>query len=95
VEPKLSSLLKTEVLHGVRHVNYIAVDAGRFQRLVEKSPGGADEGATLSVFLIARRLADEKQFASSGAFAENGLSGVLVEVAAAAFGGGATQRCQI
>src|SRR5215510_12551307 len=44
VEAPLAARLVLEVLHGVGDVDFIPLDAGRFERLVEHLAGGTDEG---------------------------------------------------
>ena len=48
-----------EVLDDIGDVDLRAVDARRFECLVEHAAGGADEGKALLVLLVAGLLADE------------------------------------
>ena len=89
VESAFAAHLDAEVFHRVRDVNCAAIDAGRFERLVQKPTGRTDEGAALQVLLISRSLAHENQFACAGSFPEDRLGGVFVEIATSAPVGGA------
>ena len=80
----LAARLVLEVLHGVGDVDVRAVDARRLERAVEHLARGADEGAPGKILLVARLLADQHQGRIGRAFAEHGLGGVLVKVAARA-----------
>lgn len=62
-----------EMLDGVGDVNFFAVDAGFYQRVVEQLACGTDERFSGLVFLVAGLLADENKLAVLRAFAENGL----------------------
>ena len=61
------------------------------ERLVEQRAGGADEGMAAQVFFVAGLLADEHHRRRRLALAEDGLRGVLPEVAGRAAGGGGLQ----
>src|SRR6516165_6199444 len=58
VEAPLAARLVLEMLHGVGDVDFIPLDAGRFERLVEHLAGGAHEGQSGQIFLVARLLTD-------------------------------------
>ncbi len=73
-----------EVLHRVGDVHVVHGDAGRLDRVVKHTPGGADERMTFAVFAVAGLLADEHRRGAALAFTENRLRRVLVEIAAAA-----------
>ena len=60
------------------------VDAGLREGAVEQLAGRADERAAGEILLVARLLADEHDARVERAFAEHGLGGVLVEMAAGA-----------
>src|SRR5688572_6391128 len=49
VQAPLAAQLPLEVLHGVRDVKMLAVDAGSFERPVEEPPRRADEGQAFLV----------------------------------------------
>jgi len=72
------------VLHGVGDVDVAALNAGRFEGLVENLAGRTDKGETRQILLVARLLADEHERGIGRTFAEHGLRRVLVEIAAGA-----------
>src|SRR5688572_32919314 len=84
VNAPLAALFELEVFDGVGDVDFAAVDADFFQDLVEHRAAGADERLARAIFLIARLLADEHDARVGGTFAEDGLRGELVQVAALA-----------
>ena len=84
VQSTFAARLVLEVLHGVGDVERGPVEAGRFQCAVEHLAGGADKGAAQRILLVARLLADQHQGGIGRTFAEHGLGGVLVKVAARA-----------
>ena len=84
VDPALASRLPLEVLHGVRHVDLLAVEPGVGDRLVEDPARGSDERLASLVLLVARLLADHHQPRGGGTGAEDGLGGALPQTAAAA-----------
>jgi hypothetical protein len=57
----------------VGDVDLVSRDAGRLQRAVEESAGGADERVTFDVLTVAGLFADDEQRRVSAAFAEDGL----------------------
>src|SRR5262249_46382450 len=81
VEPAFAPRLPSEVFDGVRDVNIVARNACLIQRVVEKSPGGANEWVALLVLFITRYFAQQNHVSSAGSLAENGLCGVPVQIA--------------
>ena len=73
-----------EVLDGVGDVRVFAGDSGGVEGAIEESPCRTDEWPSGLVFGVARLLADENDPGRARPFAEYGLGGVLVKVAAAA-----------
>ena len=76
VQPPLAAQLPLEVLHRVGDVEVLAIDAGRLERAVEQPAGGADEGQSLLVLLVARLLAHQHHPRVRVAGAEHRLRGV-------------------
>lgn len=56
---------------------------------------GPDERLTLQIFSVPGLLADQHEGRTNKSFAENGLRGILVEITAAAAGGGTFQGRQV
>ena len=94
MDPPLARRLPLEVLHGVRHVDGLAIDTRLRERLVEDTTRGSDEGAACAILLIPRLLADEDDARLSLALAEHGLRPGLPEVAGAAMRRGLAVRPQ-
>ena len=65
--------LPLEVLDHVGHVSASAFDAGGLDRAVEQPAGGPDEGSSLAILGVARRLAHEHDLRVLGALSEDGL----------------------
>jgi hypothetical protein len=63
------------MLHGVRDVDFVAVDAGLFETLIQKLACGTDEGLAFDVFAVSGLFADEDQSGARFAFSKNGLRG--------------------
>jgi hypothetical protein len=85
VNPPLAARLPFEMLHGVGDVHVAAWDPRVLERLVEHRTGRADKGRPLTIFLIARLLADKHYARVFGPRTENDLGGGFVQVAPAAF----------
>jgi hypothetical protein len=83
------------MLHGVRDVDFVAVDAGLFETLIQKLACGTDEGLAFDVFAVSGLFADEDQSGARFAFSKNGLRGVLIQRAAFAVGRRFSERIQI
>jgi hypothetical protein len=82
-----------EMLHGIGDVNFIAGHAGLRERLVEDLPRRSHERMARSILLIPWLLTDEQDLRVRRSFAEDRLSGSLVEIAAGAgFSGCAQSR---
>lgn len=87
VDAAFSARFPFEMLHGIRDVHFLAIDAGILEGFVEKLSSGADEWFAFEIFLTAGLLADENYFRlRTAAFAENRLSGVLPEITRFAIG---------
>src|SRR5205085_10238468 len=86
VEPALAAArrLPFEVLHDVGHVDLGPIDAGLAEGAVEEPSRRTDERRALAILLVARLLTDEHDRRARGPFAEDGLRGARVEVAARA-----------
>jgi hypothetical protein len=91
VDSPCAAGLEFEMFHRVGDVDGGAVDADLFEGAVEELAGGADEGFAGEVFLVAGLFADEHDGGGGGAFAEDDLGGVAVEVTALAFFGGGAE----
>src|SRR5205085_6925646 len=85
VDAPLAPRLPLEMLHGVGDIHLMARNARSVQRLVEHRAGGADKRRALTVFLVARLLADKHHACLVWTGAEDDLRGRFVEIAAAAF----------
>src|SRR5439155_1461925 len=94
VEAPLPGRTPLEVLHGVRHVDGLAIDTRLRERLVKDTTRGSDEGAACAILLIPRLLADEDDARLSLALAEHGPGPGLPEVAGAAMRRGLAVRPQ-
>ena len=88
VEAALALGFKFEVFDGVGEVEFLAVEAGFFEGLVEEFTGRADEGTAGDVLLIAGLFADDHDAGIGWAFAEDGLGGGFVEGTVTTGGGG-------
>ena len=69
------------MLHGVGHIDELAIDARLFERAIEQPAGGTHERPPGSVLLIARLLAEEDGARGVQAFAEDGLRSAFVQIA--------------
>jgi hypothetical protein len=74
----------TDVLHHLCQVDQLAIDARLLQGAAEQLARRPHEGTPGAVLLIARLLTDEDGASGFQAFAEDGLRGVLVQVAGGA-----------
>ena len=72
-----------EVLHGVRDVDVVAIDAGGVERAVEQLPRGSDEWVAGLVLLVARLFANDDHARARRSFAEDRLGPDLEQVAPA------------
>jgi hypothetical protein len=71
-----------EMFDRIGHVNLLARNSRLSQRLVKQTPRRADEGMALLIFLVAWLLSDKQHVRPFRSFAEDRLSGVLVEITA-------------
>jgi len=70
-------LCPLEVLDGVREVEVIAIDACCIERAIEDFPRRANERMALSLFDVARLLADHHHARSARTFAEYGVAALV------------------
>jgi hypothetical protein len=75
---------KFEVFDSVGNVDGGTVDFGFLESAVEHPPGGADEGMAAPIFLVSGLLPDHHDGGVRRAFAEDGLGGVEIKIAALA-----------
>ena len=73
-------------------VGLFAIDAGFFERLIEKLAGWTNERFSGQVFFVAGLLADEEDVRAPGAIAEDGLRSCFPQVAGFATGGCVFER---
>lgn len=76
--------LPFEVLHGIRHIDFAAIDSRVFESAVEDLASGADEGFPREIFLVARLFAQQHERRAFRSSAEDGLSGVAEKMAGGA-----------
>jgi hypothetical protein len=77
VKTTLSGRPPLEMLHRVRHVDRVTVDARLLERVVEYPPRRADKRLPGEILPVARLLADEDDLGRSTALAKYGLRRVL------------------
>src|SRR5262245_48973403 len=85
-----------EMLYNICQIHFLPRNSRIDQCAIQKGAGRSDEGMALDVLTVARLLANEHDGCAGGAFAEYGLRGVLVKIAALTAGGGFSelgQRC--
>jgi hypothetical protein len=58
MDAQLASRLPLEMLHGIRHVDFAAIDLRFFQSLVQQFSRRPDKRFSLLVFLVTRLFAD-------------------------------------
>lgn len=80
VEPDLARGSPFEVLHRIRDVHAVALDAGLDQRAIEQRTRGAHEWMTLAVFTVTGLLAHEHEIGVGRSLTEHclGRSGVQI-----------------
>ena len=74
---RTSILRPLEVLDGIREVEVLAIDARCVERAIEHLPRRANERMTLSLFDVARLLADHHHARSARTFAEYGVAALV------------------
>jgi len=87
VDAPLSAGAPLEVLHDVRDVHEVPVDADLLEPPVEHAAGGPDERAALEVLAVAGLLADHHHLRVLAALPEHRLGARSPQVARAAAGG--------
>ena len=80
-----------EMFYGIGDIDVVSRDPGFGQGLIQDVSCRTDERMTGSVFLVARLFADQDDLGMTCPFSEDGLCGLLVEIAAGAGGGGFLQ----
>src|SRR5262249_55987653 len=80
-----------EMLHHISHVSPASIDTGLDEAAVEQLAGRADEGLPCSVLDISRLLPDQHDHGCLRPLAEDGLSGVPMQVTCRALGSGLAQ----
>jgi len=95
MDAPLAAALEAEVLHRIRDVDLVARDACSVNRLGEQAPGGADEGLSLEILLVAGLLAHEHEARAGASLREDDLRGILPELAAPAIGSGPSQLVDV
>jgi hypothetical protein len=87
MQPPLAARRELEVLDGIGDIAAPAVETGLVKTAIEQPAGGTDKGPAGQILLIARLLADQDDLGFAGAFAEDDLRGIPVEITTgAAFG---------
>ena len=92
MEPPLSGGPPFEMLHRVRHIHRVAVDARGLQRVVKDTARRTDERSARDVLLVAGLLADEDDLGGPLPFPEDRLGRFRPEVAGSAMGRGIPPR---
>src|SRR5256712_11964092 len=80
VEAPLPGRTPLEVLHGVRHVDGVAIDPRLRERLVEDATGGSDEGAARAILPVPPLLAHPDDARLSPALSPHRLRPALPDV---------------
>ena len=86
-----AALDEFEMFDRVGHIDVARIQACSLHGLAQQAPGWPDEHVASEVFDVARHFADEHDRRPHFALAEDGLRGVLVEIAAMAICGSRTQ----
>jgi len=79
------------VFDDIGDIGLLAVDPRLHETAVQKPSRWSYEGVSGKIFGVARLLADQHDPGSLRSFAEHGLCGVLVQIAAGASSGGVAQ----
>ena len=79
------------MLHDIRDVGVVTLDAGVLQRVIQDAAGGTDERGALFVFHISRLFTDEHDPRAGPPLAEHRLGCGLVQGAAVTVCRGHTQ----
>src|SRR5215471_6545909 len=80
-----------EMLHHISHIGPASIDTGLDEAPVEQLAGLADEGMPCSILDISRLLPDQHDHGCLRPLAEDGLSGVPMQVTCRALGSGLAQ----
>ena len=94
VNAPLAPLFELEVLHRVRDVHLGTVDVRRFEPTVQNASCRSDERFAGEIFLVAGLLAHQDDASLRGAFTENCLRGVPVQLTSPALLDCAAQSVQ-
>ena len=94
MQPPLAALLELEVLHDVRQVDLVAVDADLLERAVELASRRAHERPAGAILAVTRLLADEHHPRAFESLPEDRLGRVAPEVTALALGRRLAQRVE-
>jgi hypothetical protein len=73
MDSPLPAWLPFEVLHGIRHIDVLAIDPCSFKRSIENLSGGPYEWLTRFIFLVTRLLSDEHHLGLRRTLAEHSL----------------------
>lgn len=95
MEAAFAARFPFEVLDGIRDVDFVAVDAGFDEAVVEQQAGGTDKGLAFAVFAVAGLFADEDEAGRCIAGSKDGLRGIFKERTTLAGAGGLTEAFQI
>src|SRR5882757_9512352 len=71
VNTPLASWLPLEVLDGIRHIDFVTVDACFDESFVQELSRGTDERFPRQIFVVARLFAYKNDFGVARAFAKN------------------------
>ena len=77
MDAALAPRLPFEVLDDVSHVDFIAVNSGSGQSLIQNSTCRSDKGASREIFFVPGLLAHQHDARMSAALAEDGLGSTL------------------
>jgi hypothetical protein len=80
------------VFDDIGDIGLLAVDPRLHETAVQQPSRWSYEGVVGKIFGVARLLADQHDPGTLRSFAEHGLCGVLVQIAAGASSGGVAQR---
>ena len=84
MDAALPALFEFEVFDRVRNIDLAPVDGGIAKRTVEQLARRSDKRVPLQVFFVSRLLANHENFGFGRPFAEDGLRGMEIEIAAVA-----------
>src|SRR5436305_14011166 len=79
MDATLAARLPFEMLHRVRHVNFLSIDPRFFERAIEDFSSRAHKWFSGDILLVAGLLTEKHERRVLGSLAEDGLRGVFVE----------------